>query len=164
MKNVLSVLLAITLLALGLTACGSAGSDLEYVQEKGTLVVGITDFAPMDYQDADGNWIGFDADMAKAFAEELGVKVQFQIIEWDNKAFELEGKRIMPVVENGYAVVAISHGGEQSLIIRGRVSPRWVAANSRVRADMGCVALMYGPYVYCLEEMDNGPLFPNIFV
>jgi len=100
MKKVLSVLLAITLLALGLTACGSAGSDLEYVQDKGTLVVGITDFAPMDYQDADGNWIGFDADMAKAFAEELGVKVQFQIIEWDNKAFELEGKTI-DVVWNG---------------------------------------------------------------
>ena len=54
----------------------------------------------MDYQDADGNWIGFDADMAKAFAEELGVKVQFQIIEWDNKAFELEGKTI-DVVWNG---------------------------------------------------------------
>ena len=71
MKKVLSVLLAITLLALGLTACGSTGSDLEYVQEKGTLIVGITDFAPMDYKDESGNWIGFDADMAAAFAEEL---------------------------------------------------------------------------------------------
>ena len=51
----------------------SAESDLAYVQDKGTLVVGITEFEPMDYQDADGNWIGFDADMAKAFAESLGV-------------------------------------------------------------------------------------------
>ena len=100
MKKVLSVLLAITLLALGLTACGSTGSDLEYVQEKGTLIVGITDFAPMDYKDAAGNWIGFDADMAAAFAKELGVEVQFQVIEWDNKAFELEGKTI-DVVWNG---------------------------------------------------------------
>ena len=100
MKKVLSMVLAITLLALGLTACGGTESDLAYVQGKGTLVVGITDFAPMDYQDADGNWIGFDADMAKAFAEELGVEVQFQIIEWDNKAFELEGKTI-DVVWNG---------------------------------------------------------------
>ena len=31
--------------------------------------------------DADGNWIGFDADMAKAFAESLGVEAQFQIID-----------------------------------------------------------------------------------
>lgn len=103
MKKVLSVLLAITLLALGLTACGSTGSDLEYVQEKGTLIVGITDFAPMDYKDESGNWIGFDADMAAAFAEELGVKVQFQVIEWDNKAFELEGKTI-DVVWNGMSL------------------------------------------------------------
>ena len=54
-------------------------SDLAYVQNKGTLVVGITEFEPMDYQDTDGNWIGFDADMAKAFAESLGVEVQFQL-------------------------------------------------------------------------------------
>ena len=54
----------------------------------------------MDYQDADGNWIGFDADMAKAFGESLGVDVEFQIIDWDNKIFELEGKTI-DVVWNG---------------------------------------------------------------
>ena len=42
-------------------------TDLAYIQNKGTLVIGITDFEPMDYKDADGNWIGFDADMAKAF-------------------------------------------------------------------------------------------------
>ena len=56
----------------------AAESDLAYVQDKGTLVVGITEFEPMDYQDADGNWIGFDADLASEFAESLGVSVQFQ--------------------------------------------------------------------------------------
>ena len=75
-------------------------SDLAYVQDKGTLVVGITEFEPMDYQDADGNWIGFDADMAKAFAESLGVTAEFQLIEWDNKVMELDGKTI-DVVWNG---------------------------------------------------------------
>ena len=78
----------------------AADSDMAYVQSKGTLVVGITDFAPMDYQDADGSWIGFDADLAKAFAEFLGVEVQFQTIEWDNKVMELDGKTI-DVVWNG---------------------------------------------------------------
>ena len=77
-----------------------AESDLAYVQGKGTLVVGITEFEPMDYQDADGNWIGFDADMAKAFAESLGVTAEFQLIEWDNKVMELDGKTI-DVVWNG---------------------------------------------------------------
>ncbi len=69
-------------------------SDLAYVQGKGTLVVGMTDFAPMDYRDAGGNWIGFDADMASAFAESLGVKVEFQEITWDYKVMELDAKSI----------------------------------------------------------------------
>ena len=58
---------------------------MEAIKAKGSLVVGITDFAPMDYKDDKGEWIGFDADMAKIVAEELGVKVEFTEIDWDNK-------------------------------------------------------------------------------
>ncbi len=72
----------------------SAESDLAYVKEKGKLVVGITEFEPMDYQDASGQWIGFDADMAKAFAESIGVEAEFVVIDWDNKILELDGKTI----------------------------------------------------------------------
>ncbi len=77
-----------------------AASDLQAIKDRGVLVVGITDFAPMDYQDEAGNWIGFDADMAKAFAEYLGVDVQFQVIDWDNKVLELNSGTI-DVVWNG---------------------------------------------------------------
>ena len=69
-------------------------SDMDYVKGKGTLVVGITDFEPMDYKDANGNWIGFDADMATAFAESIGVKPEFVEIDWDNKILELDGKTV----------------------------------------------------------------------
>ena len=72
----------------------AADSDMAYVQSKGTLVIGITDFAPMDYQNESGEWIGFDADMAKAFAESLGVSVEFVEIDWDNKILELGSKSI----------------------------------------------------------------------
>lgn len=109
MKKILALLLALSM-ALGLAACSgqdgkesdnSGDSDLAYIQEKGTLVVGITEFEPMDYTDADGNWIGFDADMARAFAESLGVEAQFQVIaDWDSKVMELEGKTV-DVVWNG---------------------------------------------------------------
>ena len=75
-------------------------SDVAYIQEKGTLIVGITDFEPMDYKDADGNWIGFDADMASKVAEDLGVDVEFVEIDWDNKILELKNKSI-DVVWNG---------------------------------------------------------------
>ena len=112
MKKLFALILALAMV-FALAACGAepaaeseapaedAGeSDLAYVQDKGTLIVGITEFEPMDYQSADGEWIGFDADMAKAFAESLGVTAEFQVIEWDNKVMELDGKTI-DVVWNG---------------------------------------------------------------
>ncbi len=117
LKKLWAALLALAMV-LALAACGdapaqepntdtpapaekpAAESDLSYVQGKGTLVVGITEFEPMDYQDESGNWIGFDADLASAFAESLGVEAQFQIIDWDNKVMELDGKTI-DVVWNG---------------------------------------------------------------
>jgi polar amino acid transport system substrate-binding protein len=71
-----------------------ADSDLAYVKDKGVLVVGITDFAPMDYKNEDGEWIGFDADMAKYFAGKLGVEVEFVEIDWDNKILELDAKSV----------------------------------------------------------------------
>ena len=70
-------------------------SDLSYVQDKGTLVVGITYFAPMDYkEEGSDEWIGFDADMAKLFAESLGVTAEFQEITWDYKVEELNSRAI----------------------------------------------------------------------
>lgn len=81
-------------------AAAAEDSDVAYIQEKGSLIVGITDFAPMDYKDENGDWIGFDADMAKLVAEKLGVDVEFVEIDWDNKIMELDAKNI-DVVWNG---------------------------------------------------------------
>ena len=77
-----------------------ADSDVAYIKDKGTLIVGITDFEPMDYKDDSGNWIGYDADLAAKVAEDLGVEVQFEEIDWDNKILELDNKSI-DVVWNG---------------------------------------------------------------
>ncbi len=99
MKKLLALVLTLVM-ALSFVGCAKKDadtdtqSDLAYVQEKGTLVVGITDFAPMDYKDDKGEWIGFDADMAKLFAESLDVEVEFVEIDWDNKILELDGKSI----------------------------------------------------------------------
>jgi len=78
----------------------SADSDVAYIQGKGTLIVGITDFEPMDYKNDKDEWIGFDADMARKVAEKLGVEVQFVEIDWDGKIMELDSKSI-DVVWNG---------------------------------------------------------------
>lgn len=99
MKKFLGALLAMAIACTAFVACGDNGgtvgekTDSDYVKEKGKLIVGVTDFEPMDYV-KDGQWVGFDADMAKAFGEELGVEVEFVEIDWDNKVFELDGKTI----------------------------------------------------------------------
>ena len=64
-------------------------SDLEYVQEKGTLIVGVTDYAPMDYRSGEV-WTGFDAELANAFAESIDVTLQLKEIDWDKKTELLE--------------------------------------------------------------------------
>ena len=99
MKKIITILLGIILVGCSVTA-NTNQSDLDYIKDKGVLIVGITDFAPMDYQDESGEWIGFDADVAKKVADELGVEVQFVEIDWDNKILELENKSI-DVVWNG---------------------------------------------------------------
>ncbi len=94
MKKLLAAALIVSML-MPAAVFAEADSDLAYVQEKGTLVVGITDFAPMDYrEEGSDEWIGFDADMAKAFAESLGVQIEFIEIDWDNKILELDGQTI----------------------------------------------------------------------
>ena len=94
-KYIAIILTALFLLtALAGTALAEGKSDSETIQEKGKLVVGITDFAPMDYKGEDGDWIGFDADLARAFAESLGVEAEFTVIDWDNKTLELDAGNI----------------------------------------------------------------------
>ena len=72
MKKLMALVLGVVMM-LSMAACGTEKADLEYVKDKGTLVVGITDFAPMDYKE-DGEWIGFDADMAKALGTALALE------------------------------------------------------------------------------------------
>lgn len=64
-------------------------SDLAYIQSKGTLVTGITDFAPMGYLDGE-EWTGFDIELAEAFAERIGVTLELKEIDWNDKIKLLE--------------------------------------------------------------------------
>ena len=121
-KKILALAM-VAAMGLSLVACGSSDAeevtgdvaeeavndaapglgDKQKIIDKGELVVGITDFEPMDYKDENGEWVGFDADMARAFAESLGVKVKFVEIEWDNKVLELNTGNI-DCVWNGMTI------------------------------------------------------------
>ena len=106
MKKTIALMLVLVLALSLLTACGggSADSDLKYVQDKGKIVVGITDYAPMDYKDENGEWTGFDAEFARLFAEELDVECEFFVIsDWGKKFLELETKQI-DAVWNGMTI------------------------------------------------------------
>ena len=105
MKKLFAMMLVLALLLPCLAACGqSNASDLDYIKDKGKLVVGITDYAPMDCKDENGNWTGFDAEFAQLFAQELGVEVEFFIIADCGKKFvELETKQI-DVIWNGMTI------------------------------------------------------------
>lgn len=80
-------------------------SDLAYIQDKGTLVAGITDFAPMDYRDGE-EWTGFDAELAEAFAESIGVTLELTEIDWDDKTKLLE-KGEIDCIWNGMTMTPV---------------------------------------------------------
>ncbi len=105
MKKIIAMLLVMVLALSLLTACGGkSASDLDTVKKNGKIVVGITDYAPMDYKDENGNWTGFDAEFAQLFAQELGVDCEFYVIaDWGKKFLELETKQI-DAVWNGMTI------------------------------------------------------------
>ena len=105
MKKMIALMLAILMTLTLFAGCGAKeGSDLAYVKKNGKLIVGITDYAPMDYKDENGEWTGFDAEFARLVAKELGVEVEFFLLsDWGQKFYELETKNI-DCVWNGMTI------------------------------------------------------------
>ena len=102
MKKLLSGIISLLLVCCGCSAL--AEGDLAEIQKKGKIIVGITDYAPMDYLDDKGEWTGFDAEFAREFAKELGVEIEFFVLsDWGMKFFELETKNI-DVIWNGMTI------------------------------------------------------------
>jgi len=103
MKKVLLIMLAVFMLAgmlLMPAACG----------KKNKLICGITDFEPMNFRDANGNWTGFDTEFALLVGEKLGMEVEFQEIEWAQKYNELESGAIT-CIWNGFTANASESDG-----------------------------------------------------
>ena len=76
------------------TTEAAADSDLAYIQGKGKMTIGYTVYEPMNYPDAEGNFTGFDTELATAVCEKLGVEPDFVEINWDTKIVELDAKSI----------------------------------------------------------------------
>ncbi len=103
-RRTLAILFA-AIMAMGMLAgCGAkkAASDLDYVKGNGKMVIGYTDYAPMNYFE-NGEFVGFDTDFAKAVCEKLGVEPDFIEINWDTKETELNAKSI-DCIWNGFTI------------------------------------------------------------
>ena len=108
MKRILAfasaVVMAAAMAGCGNTASKQAAEDTKAKTESkaaltdlataGKLVIGYTEFAPLNYIDADGNFTGYETEFSKAVCEKLGVKAEFQLIDWDSKELELKSKQI----------------------------------------------------------------------
>ena len=125
MKKIAALLMATLMLALAFTGCAKPAeadtpvsedvtpeleaapavedSDLAYIVENGKMVIGITEYAPMNYYDEAGKLIGFDTEYAEAVCAKLGVAPEFVVINWDTKEMELEAKNI-DCIWNGFTI------------------------------------------------------------
>ncbi|MBQ4146253.1 MAG: transporter substrate-binding domain-containing protein [Clostridia bacterium] len=107
MKKLLAMMLVLVL-ALSLVACGQPKAteeqtDWAYIQDKGVLTIGVTNYPPMNYLDDNGEWTGFDTEFAQAVGKSLGVDVEFVEISWEAKETELASKNI-DVLWNGMCI------------------------------------------------------------
>ena len=93
MKRIIALVLVVIMSVFALVSCGET-SDLESVKNAKKLVVGVTVYKPMDYLGENDEWTGFDAELAQAFAKQLGVNCQLVIINWNNKVAELDSRQI----------------------------------------------------------------------
>ena len=118
MKRILIRTLALALLVcmtIVLASCGSGSSNSSSSGSSSSgaatkLICGVTDFEPMNYRDASGNWTGFDTDLAKLVGHKLNMTVEFEEIEWGSKYQELEAGTIN-CIWNGFTANASESDG-----------------------------------------------------
>ncbi|MBR7142908.1 MAG: transporter substrate-binding domain-containing protein [Clostridia bacterium] len=137
MKKILALVFALAMICMSMAAC-STGSDAEYIEGKGSMIIGITYFEPMNYLE-NGELTGFETEFATAVCEILGVTPQFQEIVWDTKEIELKSKTIdciwngMTITADRQKAMSISDpymNNKQVLVVKAENVGKWTDAAS----------------------------------
>ena len=183
MKKIVAFVMA-TAMVLSLAACGAkpAASDLDAIKAKGEMIVGYTVYEPMNYTDENGEFTGFDTELAKAVCEKLGVTPNFVEINWDTKEVELNAGSIdcvwngmtiteerqanmeitNPYVVNAQVVVMLAdseYDGTASLAGKNVCAEQGSAGQSTIEADEGLQQANFIPKTVqtdCLMEVAAG--------
>lgn len=176
-KKILALVLALVMM-LSLAACGGNGaetttaagdttaaedavSDLAYIQDKGELVIGYTEFAPMNYKDDNGEFVGFETEFAKAVCKELGVNAKFQLISWEAKETELKSKNIdciwngltiTPEREEAMSISTPYMANKQVLIVKKENADKYLKAEDMKDAKIVAEAESAGEEVAKSDE------------
>jgi len=110
MKRIVSLVLAFILITgavCAFSACDILNRNQAPAQK---LICGVTEYEPMNYRDANGNWTGFDTEFAQLVGAKIGRTVEFQLIEWTNKFIELDSNAI-DAIWNGFTATANESDG-----------------------------------------------------
>ena len=101
LKSIFAILTAGVLACTGLTACGD---DKAASNQKATFTVGFDqDFPPFGYVDENGEFTGFDLELAKEAAKRMDMEIKLQPIDWDSKELELSSGSIS-CIGNGFTM------------------------------------------------------------
>ena len=107
-KGILGLLALVGVTVMTLAGCTQLASNPKvdnwdkYQQQKSITVGFDNTFVPMGFEEKNGNYAGFDIELAKYVSKKLGITVHFQPIDWDMKETELQNGTI-DAIWNGYS-------------------------------------------------------------
>ena len=107
-KGILGLLTLVGMAVMSLAGCTQLASNPKvdnwdkYQQQKSITVGFDNTFVPMGFEEKNGNYAGFDIELAKYVSKKLGITVHFQPIDWDLKETELQNGTI-DAIWNGYS-------------------------------------------------------------
>ena len=107
-KGILGLLALVGVAVMSLAGCTQLASNPKvdnwdkYQQQKSITVGFDNTFVPMGFEEKNGNYAGFDIELAQYVSKKLGITVYFQPIDWDMKETELQNGTI-DAIWNGYS-------------------------------------------------------------
>lgn len=157
MKKTIIILVTLLFLVAVLTGCGAPSAKGLTIKD-GTLTVGVDDtYPPMEFQDEKtGETVGFDIDLAKALAEELGLKTEFVSTAWDSifigldtakydvimSSVSMTNERLpnfeftKPYLANGQVIVV--KPGDESIKTPADLAGKKVGVQFQTTSDVAC--------------------------